>query len=191
MSSGKRIPQLRFGGWYSYQEWADNGFMPKPHHAPKPEPPPDPDPAPSKALPENAKKPAQPAPPPRPRPVDLYPAPPTVSRPDEPLIRPYVLTGGRTRPRHDLAVHALVRTTQRGRKPAYGLPAEHAAICRLCRTPQSVAEVAALLRVPLGVARVLVDDMESQELITITAPGEEDGQSVEILTRVLEGLRRL
>jgi hypothetical protein len=88
-------------------------------------------------------------------------------------------------------MHALISTTERGRTTTRGLPAEHAAICRLCRSPQSVAEVAALMKVPLPVARVIVVDMEGQDLVVVTAPGQDDGQSTEILTRVLEGLRRL
>jgi hypothetical protein len=205
MSSGKRVPQLRFGGWYSYQEWAENGFMPKPaqRRPPEPEPPAEPKPAearpkPVEATPDARKAlPASPPPwaqeerPGRPQPVDLYPTPLAPPRPDEPLIRPYILTGGRTHPGHELEVHALISTTDRGRRSTRGLPAEHAAICRLCRSPQSVAEVAALMKVPLGAARVIVVDMEGQGLVTVTAPGQEDGRSVEILTRVLEGLRRL
>lgn len=202
MSSGKKAPLLRFGGWYSYQEWADHGFTPKHTHrrTPEPEPPAEHKPDPRKALPASTQQPAAtPSPPPpaheerppRPQPVELYPAPPAVPRPDEPLIRPYILTGGRTRPRHELEMHALISTTERGRTTTRGLPAEHAAICRLCRSPQSVAEVAALMKVPLPVARVIVVDMEGQDLVVVTAPGQDDGQSTEILTRVLEGLRRL
>jgi Protein of unknown function (DUF742) len=191
MPSGNRIPQLRFGGWYSYQEWADHGFMPKHTHRRAPEHEPA-EPEAPKAPPASTRPKATPPPePPPPQPVDLYPAPPQVPRPDEPLIRPYILTHGRTCPRHDLEVHTLITTTERGRTTTRGLPTEHAAICRLCRSPQSVAEIAALLKVPLGVARVLVDDMETQDLVAVTARGQEDGQSVELLTRVLEGLCRL
>jgi hypothetical protein len=47
------------------------------------------------------------------------------------------------------------------------------------------------VNVPLGVARILIDDMEQQELISVTLPPKEDEHSVELLTRVLEGLRSL
>jgi Protein of unknown function (DUF742) len=219
--AGKKGPQLRFGGWYSYQEWAENGFTPKPAHAtPKPEaeqpaqpaskpaepsvrpdaPPPSSAPArPAAPPPRIPPPPPRTAPPPRrhlppPPPrehTDLYPAPKIPHRPDEPLIRFYILTGGRTRPRHELPIHALISTTERGRTTTHGLPTEYEAICRMCRSPHSVAEVAALLKVPLDVTRVLVDDMDGQGLVAIMQPGQEDGRSVEILTRVLEGLRRL
>ena len=63
-----------------------------------------------------------------------------------------------------------------------------------CRTPRSVAEVAALLRVPLGVARVLISDAADAGLITVhkTVSGNEDAEAHLILMeRVLSGLRRL
>jgi Protein of unknown function (DUF742) len=144
---------------------------------------------PPKARPERPRQ-GPPVPPP-PQPVDLYPAPPQGKRPNEPLIRPYILTGGRTRPRHDLDLHALVHTTEEGRTTTRTLPAEHQSIRRLCNSAHSVAEIAALVNVPLGVARILIDDMEEQGLISVTMPPREDEHSVELLTRVLEGLRAL
>lgn len=243
--AGKRSLHLRFGGWGSYQEWAEHGFTPKstqdrsakpggraaaepaartgteppaapaagPAHAPtgpalgpsaqpaaadgadgarKASPAGDRSPAPSPPPePRPARRAYGPPVPPRPQPVGLFPAPPEVNRPDEPLIRPYILTGGRTRPRHDLDVHALIRTTERGRTTTRALPAEQETIRRLCRSAWSLAEVAALVHVPLGVARILIDDMEGQDLVAVTLPPQEDEHSVELLTRVLAGLRDL
>jgi hypothetical protein len=114
-----------------------------------------------------------------------------VDHPDEPLVRPYVITGGRTHPEHELAIHALALTTAKGRAPAARLAGEQAAICRMCETALSIAEVAALLNVPLGVARILIDDMSRQGLVSIIPPRQQDGHSIEVLTKVLEGLRML
>ncbi len=77
---------------------------------------------------------------------------------DQPLVRPYAMTGGRTRPRYQLAIEALVSTTA---DPMHlsGLLPEHQRICTLCREVKSVAEVSALLSMPLGVARILVADL--------------------------------
>lgn len=146
-------------------------------------------PPPSGARPAGRKQ--GPPVPPRPQPVDLYPAPAAVKRPNEPLIRPYILTCGRTRPRHALDLHALVHTTEHGRTTTRALPGEHESIRKLCRSAHSVAEIAALVNVPLGVARILIDDMEEQGLISVTLPPQEDEHSVELLSRVLEGLRQL
>lgn len=59
---------------------------------------------------------------------------------DQPLVRPYAMTGGRTRPRYQLAIEALISTTA---DPAalMGLLPEHQRICHLCREVKSVAEV--------------------------------------------------
>jgi hypothetical protein len=119
------------------------------------------------------------------------PGPPVLNRPDEPLVRPYVITGGRTRPEHEFAIEALTLTTDKGRALAGGLVGEQAAICRMCEAARSIAEVSALLNVPLGVARVLIDDMSRQGLVSVITPRQQDSHSAEVLMSVLEGLRRL
>ena len=109
-----------------------------------------------------------------------------------PLVRPYALTGGRTRPSVDLAIEALVATTYSGTLAHGRLPRERAAIIELCTDTRSVAEVAAHLKVPLGVARVLVADMADDLLVRIYEPQSLDEAShVALLERVLSGLRRL
>src|SRR2546421_8572344 len=81
------------------------------------------------------------------------------------LIRPYARTGGRTRPAHYLALEALISTTPHvaGRYRSR----EHWAIANLCVRPRSVAEVAAVLKIPLGVARVLLGDLATDGTIVI------------------------
>ena len=110
-----------------------------------------------------------------------------------PLVRPYAMTGGRTRPRYQLAIEALVSTTARGRSSAFGLVPEHRSICDLCIDMKSVAEIAALLRMPLGVARVLVGDMAESGLVSVQQPGSAEGgqPDLALLERVLLGLRNL
>jgi hypothetical protein len=60
---------------------------------------------------------------------------------------------------------------------------------------KSVAEVSALLAMPLGVARILVADLAEAGLVAIHQPGHEGepgGQpDVTLLERVLSGLRKL
>ncbi|MEE1813759.1 DUF742 domain-containing protein, partial [Streptomyces sp. SP18ES09] len=72
-----------------------------------------------------------------------------------PMVRPYAMTGGRTRPRYQLAIEALVSTTAEPARRQGQVP-EHQRICRLCFEIKSVAEISALLSNPLGVARILV-----------------------------------
>ena len=123
---------------------------------------------------------------------------------DEPtgaLVRPYAVTRGRTRPRLDIAIEALVETTVRGRSNdgrasgAHGR--EHQYIASLCDGRlQSLAEIAARMQLPLGVARVIIADMAADGLVAVYEPTSFDGDSTdsvgtELLERVLSGLRRL
>ncbi|GHE83115.1 hypothetical protein GCM10018785_58850 [Streptomyces longispororuber] len=111
-----------------------------------------------------------------------------------PLVRPYAMTGGRTRPRYQLAIEALVHTTAQPHQLQGQLP-EHQRICNLCREIKSVAEISALLSIPLGVARILVADLAEAGLVAIHQPGGDEtagGQpDVTLLERVLSGLRKL
>ncbi|MCX5404393.1 DUF742 domain-containing protein [Streptomyces sp. NBC_00335] len=111
-----------------------------------------------------------------------------------PLVRPYAMTGGRTRPRYQLAIEALVSTTADPARLQGQLP-EHQRICLLCQEIKSVAEISALLSIPLGVARILVADLAEAGLVAIHQPGGDEsagGQpDVTLLERVLSGLRKL
>ncbi|WP_086706639.1 DUF742 domain-containing protein [Streptomyces antimycoticus] len=129
-------------------------------------------------------------PPERPAPEPSSPAGGT----HNPLVRPYAMTGGRTRPRYQLAIEALVHTTADPAQLQGQLP-EHQRICHLCREIKSVAEISALLAIPLGVSRILVADLAEAGLVAIHQPGGDEsagGQpDVTLLERVLSGLRKL
>ncbi|MGH3916987.1 MAG: DUF742 domain-containing protein [Pseudonocardiaceae bacterium] len=105
-------------------------------------------------------------------------------------VRPYTWTRGRTRPVYDLAVETLVSTSSRG--PAL-TSVEHRSVAELCSAPRSVAEVAALLKLPLGVARVLLGDMADLGLVVVHRTGTDSGDAPDFtfMERVLSGLRRL
>jgi hypothetical protein len=111
------------------------------------------------------------------------------------IVRPYVVTGGRTRAAVDLALETLVETTQRGRAmcSAMHLQPERRLTLELCdQGPRSVAEISAHVRLPFGVARVVVADMALQHVVTIHAPFAATGpQAIRVMERVLSGLRKL
>jgi hypothetical protein len=107
------------------------------------------------------------------------------------VVPAYLLTRGRTRSQGaELPLEALVEVTEAGRERYPTLSRERRDILDLCAGPTSVAEVAAHLRVPLGVARVLVGDLAGTDLLAVHMPRSTDaGPSAEILERLLEGLR--
>jgi hypothetical protein len=108
-------------------------------------------------------------------------------------VRPYARTGGRTRSAYDLALEALVSTSEKGSLYPGPGTAEHRAIRSLCTETRSVAEIAAYLRLPLGVVKVLVGDMADDGDLLIHQTGLilGDRSSQEFMERVLRGLRAL
>jgi hypothetical protein len=109
------------------------------------------------------------------------------------LVRPYAWTRGRTRANHDLKLETLISTTDLGQDTSRLAQVEHRDVSSLCRYPLSVAEVAAKLSIPLGVARVILSDMAELGLISIhrTFADDDIAAHLVLMERVLSGLRRL
>ncbi|WP_020664444.1 DUF742 domain-containing protein [Amycolatopsis benzoatilytica] len=126
-----------------------------------------------------------------PVPEPVRPEPPT--QPTKSRVRPYARTRGRTRSDHNLALEALVSTSDEGRRYRGVRSIEHRRICDLCLETRSVAEIAAHLHLPLGVVKVLVGDMADIGLVLLhqTELILGDRSSREFMERVLQGLRRL
>lgn len=112
---------------------------------------------------------------------------------DAAMVRPYAWTRGRTRANYDLKLETLVSTTEQGQDETLLPQLEHRAVSSLCRYPLSVAEVAAKLSIPLGVARVILSDMAELGLISIhrTFADDDIAAHLVLMERVLSGLRRL
>lgn len=70
------------------------------------------------------------------------------------------------------------------------LAPEAAAIVELCRPWCSVAEVAAHLHLPLGVVRVLIQDLDDAGLVHIHPPSPGHGEDTDQLERALRELRK-
>jgi len=115
---------------------------------------------------------------------DLPPSKPTASD----FVRPFVLTGGRTRSRDaSLRMETMVQTVT---DAPGSLTFEHARIVDYCWEPRSVAEVAAAILAPLGVAIVLVGDLVEAGCLETTYS---DPVEIELdaLTRMIERVRAL
>lgn len=106
-----------------------------------------------------------------------------------PLIRPYSVSAGRTRPTVDLDLLTLVIATDRTPR---GADPEHRKMLGLCRTPTSVAEVSAYMRLPVAVTKVLLADLVDCAAVIIRAPAATYGApDTALLEKLLDGLQRV
>lgn len=131
----------------------------------------------------------------QPMPVHPKPLPPPPPRypeddlddDEEPssLVRPYARTGGRTEASRELRLETLISVE----RTDVVLVMEHRRIVEICERTSSVAEVAAALPAPLGVARVLIDDLIELGVLTVHTGDSRPDEA--LLARVLAGLRRL
>jgi hypothetical protein len=110
-----------------------------------------------------------------------------------PVARPYTVTGGRTRPRGE-RYFDLVDVVARTAKPADHLSAspERSQILALCWAPVTVADLASAIGLPLGVVRVLLDDLVGENLIEVRATAPRGRVTDKrLLRQVLDGLHAL
>ena len=112
-----------------------------------------------------------------------------------PLVRPYVLTGGRGHSPHtDFDLVSLVLATGVDLEPpdAHDLGPEHHRIVAECAEPLAVVDLAATLDLPVGAVRVLVGDLRAKGLVEVQEPEPRmhlvDHRMYEV---VLDGLRSL
>jgi uncharacterized protein DUF742 len=103
------------------------------------------------------------------------------------FVRPFIVTRGRTQPLHDgLRIETLVRATPAALSAP--LRFERRRIVELAQRPVSLAEVAAELGVPLGVARVLIADLYTGRYISLHEPTE---LPVHVIERIRDLVRAL
>ena len=107
-------------------------------------------------------------------------------------VRPYAITGGRTRPSADIHMETIVVRTAAGEASAQRSGLERGELLYLCVAPTSVAELAARIHLPLGVVLVLVGDMADEGLLTFNrSHARGDRPSLRLLERVFDGLQAL
>jgi hypothetical protein len=104
------------------------------------------------------------------------------------FVRPFVITGGRTRAADtNLRMESMVQAID---EVPGQLTFEHARIAECCWEPRSVAEVAAELVVPLGVAMVLVGDLVDAGCLEVTHSNAVELE-LSTLTRMIDRVRAL
>jgi hypothetical protein len=110
------------------------------------------------------------------------------------LVRPYTLTAGRTDSRINLPLEAPVETLATAKPPRWPGNDVRGRILTMGVDNPSVAEIAAVLSLPLGVARVLIGDLVTQGYLRVhTTLGDSttDDERRELIGRTLRGLRAL
>ncbi|MFF0493661.1 DUF742 domain-containing protein [Nocardia sp. NPDC003482] len=110
-----------------------------------------------------------------------------VTAAQEPVVRPFLMTGGRTTPLIDgLRIETLVQATPAALSAPLRFE-QHAAV-RLCQQPHSIAEIAAALRVPIGVARVVVSDLVTAGHVSVRAAEELSTAAIERIRDLVRAL---
>ncbi|MCL2092247.1 MAG: DUF742 domain-containing protein [Micrococcales bacterium] len=115
-------------------------------------------------------------------------------------VRPYAVTGGRVRARSDLPLEALIEA-QPAARPTGGLPPEKRSILQYASEDFiSVAELSALLHLPIGVTRIIVSDLADGDYIRIVGSADSSDSSngdaspalsLSVLESVLNGISAL
>jgi DNA-binding transcriptional ArsR family regulator len=108
------------------------------------------------------------------------------------VVRPYALTGGRTRPSGEsFDLVSMVVAIRGSRADPLGLEPEHLVVLHRCRLPISVADLAADLDLPLGVVRILIADLREGGLVAVHHPVPMRLTDPRLLREVADGLRKL
>lgn len=110
-----------------------------------------------------------------------------------PVARPYTVTGGRTRPRGERYFDLIDVVARSGKPaPAHSFTPERSLILDLCRNPVTVADLASAVGLPLGVVRILLDDLAHEELVEMRIAAPRGGVTDRnLLQQVLDGLQAL
>ncbi|MFD0685219.1 DUF742 domain-containing protein [Actinomadura fibrosa] len=114
-----------------------------------------------------------------------------------PIVRPYAMTRGRTRPRGEpLDIVAILVATGAPPPEPGRLAREQRRLLALCRRPHTVADLGSELELPLGVIRVLAGDLLDSGLLAVQrwstpTPSVPPHVDQNLLRRVLDELRAL
>ena len=107
-------------------------------------------------------------------------------------LRPYVVTSGQVTPIDEtLEIEAQILTTDLGLACQVRVGFERRDILALCATTMSVAEVAAKLRLHIGVTRVLVAELAAIGYLMIRRPSAQPLEDVSLIERVIRGLETI
>jgi Protein of unknown function (DUF742) len=103
------------------------------------------------------------------------------------LVRPYAVTNGRTSASVQLDLLSMVVATGGSHST---LEPDHLQALGLCLRPASVAEIAARLRLPAAVTKVLLADLVDCGAVRTAPPSRSATSDRVLLERLLHGLQR-
>ncbi|MPY57942.1 DUF742 domain-containing protein [Streptomyces spongiae] len=109
-------------------------------------------------------------------------------------VRPFLLTQGRVAGHASgtaIPVEAQIVATTAGIEALDRLTLERHAIVAACREPQSVAEIAARLRLHLNVVRVLAQDLRAEGQLSVHVPNPGAARDASVLRKIIDGLRAI
>jgi Protein of unknown function (DUF742) len=105
------------------------------------------------------------------------------------LIRPYTVSNGRTEPTTRMELLSMVIAT--GHRPQGQLGPEHDQALGLCDSFTTVAEVAARLRLPAVVTKILLSDLVDWGAVDTRSPDPiADPSNPAVLETILNALQR-
>jgi len=117
-----------------------------------------------------------------------------------PVVRPYAMTRGRTRPTSgsdvDLLDVVVTVADPPAASPARAMAAarlnrEHRRILSHCRQPITVVDLASDLDLPVGVVRVLLGDLRQYGAVRVVATARGSVTNERLLRNVLDALQSL
>ncbi len=106
-------------------------------------------------------------------------------------IRPYFVTRGRTRSRNRTVSFETVVVLREDGPSLTKLDDEQRVVAIRAMTPHSMAELSALLHLPIGVIWVLVGDLAEDGFLTVHSAPANVLDDIELIDSLIEGLRRL
>ncbi|NKZ03297.1 DUF742 domain-containing protein [Actinomadura latina] len=102
-------------------------------------------------------------------------------------VRPYAITGGRTRPQHSMRLVTLLEAADTAR--VQGLGPESSRAVELCRErPCPVAEIAARLGLPVQATKIVLSDLIDRGALVMAAPGPGSSDHLQLLEALRSGL---
>jgi hypothetical protein len=109
-----------------------------------------------------------------------------------PVVRPYALTGGLTRPAgKPLDLLDMVGLIRQASQDMPALPPEQTEVLQRCQIPVPLVDLASDLDLPVGVIRILVSDLRERGLVAIHRAQPAGVGDLKILQEVVDGLRRI